>query len=156
MTDTGIHRDPVGRRARCVPAALVLCLCLMAGAALAETAPAARTWFVSGAELARLLQGKGKGEGGFCSSDQCRDLSSARASAYIQGVADAGRGQWCGQGQILPHELVDRVAAHIRQLPAERLQQDAASLVIEALQTALPCQPPASSSDRAHAAQRAR
>lgn len=154
MTDTGVHRDPVGRRARCVPAALVLCLCLMAGSALAETAPAARTWFVSGAELARLLQGKG--EGGFCSSDQCRDLSSARASAYIQGVADAGRGQWCGQGQILPHELVDRVASHIRQLPAERLQQDAASLVIEALQTALPCQHAASSSDRAHAAQRAR
>lgn len=154
MTDTGIRRDPVGRRARCVPAALVLCLCLMAGAALAETAPAARTWFVSGAELARLLQGKG--EGGFCSSDQCRDLSSARASAYIQGVADAGRGQWCGQGQILPHELVDRVASHIRQLPAERLQQDAASLVIEALQTALPCQHPASGSDRAHAAQGAR
>ena len=57
MTDTGIHRDPVGRRARCVPAALVLCLCLMAGSALAETAPAARTWFVSGAELAKLLQG---------------------------------------------------------------------------------------------------
>ncbi|HFL2038308.1 TPA: Rap1a/Tai family immunity protein [Stenotrophomonas maltophilia] len=66
-------------------------------------------------------------------------MSSARASAYIQGVADASHGQWCGQGRILPHELVDRVSSHLRQLPGERLQQDASPLVAEALRTAFPC-----------------
>lgn len=154
MTSTGTRRDPVSRRARCLPGALVLCFCMLAGSALAQTAPVTRTWFVSGAELAKLLQGRG--EDGFCSGDQCRHLSSVRAGAYIQGVADTGRGQWCGQGHILPHELVDRVSSHIRQLPAERLHQDAASLVIEALETALPCQQAASSGDRAHAAQSGR
>lgn len=154
MTSTGTRRDPVSRRARCLPGALVLCFCMLAGSALAQTAPVTRTWFVSGAELARQLQGKG--EDGLCSGDQCRNLSSARASAYIQGVADAGRGHWCGQGHILPHELVDRVSLHIRQLPAERLHQDAASLVIEALETAFPCRQAASSRDRAHAAQSGR
>jgi len=65
--------------------------------------------------------------------------AGARASAYIQGVADASHGQWCGQGQILPHELVDRVSSHLRQLPRERLQQDASPLVVEGLRAAFPC-----------------
>ena len=154
VTVAAVRRNPVGRRTQCVLRALVLGLCLLAASALAEAPPAARTWFVSGAELARQLQGKG--EDGLCSGDQCRNLSSARASAYIQGVADAGRGHWCGQGHILPHELVDHVSSHIRQLPAERLHQDAASLVIEALESAFPCRQAASSRDRAHAAQSGR
>ncbi|MCO7498479.1 hypothetical protein NJG17_01020 [Stenotrophomonas maltophilia] len=87
---------------------LTLGACFLAGSLLAETSPPKRTWLVSGAELITLLQGKGAD--GFCAGEQCRNLSSARASAYIQGAADASRGQWCGQGQILPHELVDRVA----------------------------------------------
>ncbi|PZS69908.1 hypothetical protein A7X75_01625 [Stenotrophomonas maltophilia] len=116
---------------------LALGLCVLAGSALAGTTQPARTWLVSGAELITLLQGKGAD--GFCDGDQCRSLSSARASAYIQGVADASHAQWCGQGWILPHELVDRVASHLRQLPQGRLQQDAAPLVVDGLRAAFPC-----------------
>jgi len=104
---------------------------------VAGTTQPARTWLVSGTELITLLQGKG--DDGFCDGEQCRILSSARASGYILGVADASRGQWCGQGQILPHELVDHVSSHLRQLPRERLQQDASPLVVEGLRTAFPC-----------------
>ncbi|UXA53435.1 hypothetical protein M0D45_01115 [Xanthomonas prunicola] len=60
--------------------------------------------------------------------------------AYIEGVADASSGvRWCGEGQMLPHELVDRVYSYQRGLPAERLQQSAATLVVEALAQAFPC-----------------
>lgn len=112
-------------------------LCALAGSALAGTTQPARTSLVSGAELITLLQGKGAD--GFCDGEQCRTLSSARASAYIQGVADASHGQWCGQGRMLPHELVDHLSSHLRQLPRERLQLDASSLVAEGLRTAFPC-----------------
>ncbi|MBC9078183.1 hypothetical protein I5U29_00380 [Stenotrophomonas maltophilia] len=115
--------------------------CLWAGSASAAAAPQARTWFVTGSELVSLLQGNAAD--GFCAGEQCRSQSSARASAYIQGVADASRGHWCGQGQILPHELVDRVATHLRQLPQRRLHEDASVLVVEALEQAFPCGPAA-------------
>ncbi|WP_295575217.1 Rap1a/Tai family immunity protein [Stenotrophomonas maltophilia] len=119
---------------------VALGLCALAGSVLAGTTHSGRTWLVSGAELITLLQGKGTD--GFCDDEQCRSLSSARASAYIQGVADASGGQWCGQGRILPHELVDRVSSHLRQLPRERVQQqDAFSLVVEGLRVAFPCPP---------------
>lgn len=117
---------------------VALGLCALAGSVQAGTTQSARTWLVSGAELITLLQGKGTD--GFCDGEQCRSLSSARASAYIQGVADASGGQWCGQGRILPHELVDRVSSHLQQLPRERVQQeDAFSLVVEGLRVAFPC-----------------
>ncbi|EKT4089181.1 MULTISPECIES: Rap1a/Tai family immunity protein [unclassified Stenotrophomonas] len=117
---------------------LMLGACFLTGSLLAETSPPKRTWLVSGAELITLLQGKGAD--GFCASEQCRSLSIARANAYIQGAADTSRGQWCGQGQILPHELADRVTSHLQQLPQERLQQNASSLVVEGLRTAFPCE----------------
>lgn len=117
---------------------LMLGACFLTGSLLAETSPPKRTWLVSGAELIMLLQGKGAD--GFCTSEQCRSLSIARANAYIQGAADTSRGQWCGQGQILPHELADRVTSHLQQLPQERLQQNASSLVVEGLRTAFPCE----------------
>ncbi|WP_310648379.1 Rap1a/Tai family immunity protein [Stenotrophomonas sp. AG209] len=132
-------RGHQGRQARRrMSRLLTLGACFLAGSLLAETSPPKRTWLVSGAELITLLQGKGAD--GFCAGEQCRNLSSARASAYIQGAADANRGQWCGQGQILPHELVDRVASHLQQLPQDRLQQNASSLVVEGLRTAFPCE----------------
>ncbi|RRU88159.1 hypothetical protein EGJ24_05080 [Stenotrophomonas maltophilia] len=130
----GLHARLAGRH---VLQLLALCACLLAGSALAGTSPPKRTWLVSGAELITLLQGKSADW--FCNGEQCRNLSSARASSYIQGVADASRGQWCGQGQVLPHELVDQVSSHLRQLPRERLQEDASSLVVEGLRTGFPC-----------------
>lgn len=128
----------LGRMLRRLRLRLALGVCfLVVGPALAETASAGRTWLVSGAELNTLLQGKGAD--GFCAGAQCQDMSSARASAYIQGVADASRGQWCGQGHILPHELVERVSSYLRQLPPGRLHQDASSLVAEGLRMSFPC-----------------
>lgn len=129
------HHQPQARRV--MRRLLALGLCALAGSALAGTMQPVRTWLVSGTELITLLQGKG--DDGFCDGEQCRILSSARASGYILGVADASRGQWCGQRQILPHELVDHVSSHLRQLPRERLQQDASPLVVEGLRTAFPC-----------------
>ncbi len=68
---------------------LTLCLGALVGPAVAGTTQPERTWFVSGAELITLLQGKGAD--GFCDGEHCRGLSSARASSYILGVADASR-----------------------------------------------------------------
>ncbi|WP_262090634.1 MULTISPECIES: Rap1a/Tai family immunity protein [Stenotrophomonas maltophilia group] len=130
----GHHARRAHRRMRWL---LTLCLGALVGPAVAGTTQPERTWFVSGAELITLLQGKGAD--GFCDGEHCRGLSSARASSYILGVADASRGQWCGQGRILPHELVDQVSSHLRQLPRERLQQDASPLVVEGLRAAFPC-----------------
>lgn len=129
----GHHARRAHRRMRL----LTLGLGALVGPAVAGTTQPERTWLVSGAELITLLQGKGAD--GFCDGEQCRGLSSARASSYILGVADASRGQWCGQGRILPHELVDQVSSHLRQLPRERLQQDASALVVEGLRAAFPC-----------------
>lgn len=111
-------------------------LCMLPGSVVAESPPAARTWQLNGEELVRLLEGKG--DSALCSDERCRHLSSIRADAYVQGVADASRGQWCGQGQVLPHELINRVYSHIRQLPSEELKQDESSLIVEGLRMALP------------------
>ena len=129
----GHHARRAHRRMRWL---LTLGLGALVGPAVAGTTQPERTWLVSGAELITL---QGKGADGFCDGEQCRGLSSARASSYILGVADASRGQWCGQGRILPHELVDQVSSHLRQLPRERLQQDASALVVEGLRAAFPC-----------------
>ncbi len=130
----GHHARRAHRRMRWL---LTLGLGALVGPAVAGTTQPERTWLVSGAELITLLQGKGAD--GFCDGEQCRGLSSARASSYILGVADASRGQWCGQGRILPHELVDQLSSRLRQRPRERLQQDASALVVEGLRAAFPC-----------------
>ncbi|WP_157935128.1 Rap1a/Tai family immunity protein [Xanthomonas prunicola] len=103
-----------------------------------DDASGKRDWIVSGAELMQGIEGK---QGGVASGNQAqRQLASTRAMAYIEGVADASSGmRWCGAGQMLPHELVDRVYSYQRGLPAERLQQSAATLVVEALAQAFPC-----------------
>ncbi|MEA5125598.1 Rap1a/Tai family immunity protein [Xanthomonas floridensis] len=104
----------------------------------AASAEARRDWIVSGAELMQAMEGK---LGDASRGDELRrQLSSTRANAYVSGVADTTSGvRWCGAGQILPHELVDRVYTYQRSLPAERLQQSAATLVVEALAQAFPC-----------------
>ncbi|WP_167337513.1 Rap1a/Tai family immunity protein [Xanthomonas arboricola] len=115
-----------------------LLLCAEMPAAWAGSTDTGRDWIVSGAELMQAIEGK---PGGSAREDEARrQLASTHASAYIEGVADATSGaRWCGAGKILPHELVDRVYTYQRGLPAERLQQSAVTLVIEALAQALPC-----------------
>ncbi|MCC4586348.1 hypothetical protein JWH11_15600 [Xanthomonas melonis] len=113
-------------------------LCAAMPAAWARPSDAGRTWILSGAELVQAMEGK-LGDPAH-NGPARRQLSSARARAYIEGVADATSGvRWCGAGKVLPHELVDRVYTYHRGLPATQLQQSAATLVVDALAQAFPC-----------------
>lgn len=97
-----------------------------------------RDWILSGAELARALEGDFAPE---ASGDPelRRRLSRERGLSYVQGVADLTRGtRWCGR--IKPHELADRAYAHLRELPPARLEGNAAALAVEALAAHFPCE----------------
>ncbi|MBE9604306.1 hypothetical protein IAI18_05475 [Acetobacteraceae bacterium H6797] len=113
-----------------------LALLLLATVA-SQAQGAERDWIMSGAELAEALQGKA-GQG--VSGEEGRRLSSARAHAYIAGVADAAGGRgWCSAGSVPPHELADRVHTYLVDLPPSRLSESAARLVMEALGKSFPC-----------------
>ncbi|MCD9033249.1 hypothetical protein LDO32_16105 [Luteimonas sp. Y-2-2-4F] len=95
-----------------------------------------RDWIVSGAELARALEGDAAPEA--TDPELRRRLSRERGQSCLQGVADLTRGaRWCGR--IKPHELADRVYAYLGDLPPARLQDNAATLVAEALSAHFPC-----------------
>lgn len=95
-----------------------------------------RDWIVSGAELARALEGDAAPEA--ADPELQRRLSRERGQSYVQGVADLTRGtRWCGR--IKPHELVDRVYTHLGELPPARLEDNAAALAAEALAAHFPC-----------------
>lgn len=120
--------------------AIALCFCAVATAGWAGPGNPARHWILSGSELVEALEGRSAGDVG--EGEFRRALSSARANAYIAGVADATSGtRWCGAGTVLPHELADRVYSHLRSLGSERLTGSASTLVIEALAQAFPCAP---------------
>lgn len=95
-----------------------------------------RGWIFSGINLINALEGR-PADG---TAGNERDLSSARANAYIAGVADATSGKrWCGAGTVMPHELVDRAYTYLRALPASSLEGNASSLVADGLAGAFPC-----------------
>ncbi len=97
-----------------------------------------RTWILSGADLIAALKGDFAPE----TSDKelKRLLSTARASAYVSGVADVLQNrEWCGAGAILPHEINDRVFTYLKDLAPERLDENAALLVSQALSKEFPC-----------------
>jgi len=97
-----------------------------------------RTWVFSGAELFSALKGIPEYE--LSDKETGRAFSVARASAYISGVADALQNrEWCGGGAVLPHEMNDQVFTYLKTLPPERLQDNAAPLVIRALAETFPC-----------------
>ena len=112
---------------------------------VAQVTPAdakTRNWIFSGSELSLELQGKA-GDG-TPKEEPARISSSARANAYIAGVADATSGvKWCAAGKVLPHELADRVYSYSRTLGPERLKDNASILVTEALAVEFPCRGPA-------------
>lgn len=111
-----------------LPAAMALMLLCFAPMAQAQQ----RDWLMSGAELLQALRGDLAPE--IRDDRQRRVISSARASAYIMGVADAVRGApGCPRAPMLPHEMSDRVHTFLSDLPPARLQQGAARLVAEAL-----------------------
>ncbi len=127
------------------PISLCLAFLLVVAAPAGPAIAAERTWQLDGAELLAALRGEGWAGGSAGPVD--RAGASGRAAAYVAAVADlqAGHG-WCGQGRILPHELVDRVHTHLQALPTERLRGNAAPLVAEALRGVAPC-PAAAASD---------
>jgi len=98
-----------------------------------------RTWIFSGSELKSGIEGNYAQE---TSDPEARRLiSSAKASAYIAGVADfTSGGKWCGAGEVAPHEIKDRVYTYLSDLSAEQLSANAATLVLAALEHSLPCQ----------------
>lgn len=119
---------------------LAILLSVLSAMCIARGAPAAaekRDWIFSGFELIEALEGRSGDE---MSGEAGHILSNARAIAYITGVSDATSGtRWCGAGNILPHELVDRAYAYLRTLASDRLKGSASSLVVEGLAEAFPC-----------------
>lgn len=119
---------------------LAILLSVLSAMSIARGAPAVaekRDWIFSGFELIEALEGR-SGDG--MSGEAGRIVSNARAIAYIAGVADAARGaRWCGAGNVLHHELVDRVYTYLRTLASDRLKGSASSLVVEGLAEAFPC-----------------
>lgn len=97
-----------------------------------------RDWIFSGINLINALEGRPAD--GTAGNERDRALSSARANAYIAGVADATSGKrWCGAGTVMPHELVDRAYTYLRALPSSSLERNASSLVADGLAGAFPC-----------------
>ncbi len=124
-------------RAAC-RAALVAAAWLSAPGWAGSASAAAPSGLMSGAELVRALEGKPAD--GAPVSETGRMQASARGQAYIAGVADATSGtRWCGAGQVLAHELTDRVYTHLQRTAPERLQGTASTLVIEGLAASFPC-----------------
>ena len=98
-----------------------------------------RTWIFSGAELKQAIEGKLAPE--VSDPEMRRLVSVAKSSAYIAGVADLTSGSdWCGAGAVAPHELTDRIYTYLGDLSAEKLDEQAATLVREALKVSFPCE----------------
>lgn len=112
---------------------------IVAGAGVAN-ADEPRIWRFSGAELFSALEGDLAPE--VTDQELRRALSGAKGHAYVAGVADATETKkWCGEGAVLPHELIDRVMTYLSDLSAKRLDENAAVLVGEALAKSFPCGP---------------
>lgn len=98
-----------------------------------------RTWIFSGAELKQAIEGKLAPE--VSDPEMRRLVSVAKSSAYIAGVADLTSGSdWCGAGAVAPHELTDRIYTYLGDLPAEKLDEQAATLVRGGAQGLLSCE----------------
>ncbi|MFK3781407.1 Rap1a/Tai family immunity protein [Agrobacterium sp. NPDC089420] len=107
---------------------------LAMGVAWAVPGDETRDWIFRGFELIEALEGRSGDE---MSGEAGRSGPNARA---IAGVADATSGtQWCGAGQVLPHEFPDRIYTYLKTLSPERLKQNAATLVIDGLAATFPC-----------------
>jgi hypothetical protein len=120
--------------------AVILCIALACNTAIAH-AQDARQWRFNGTELLNALKGDFAPE--ISDPELRRQVSSARGQSYVAGVADSTDTKaWCGKGAVLPHELPDRVVTYLGDLPKERLEENAAVLVAEALAKSFPCGAP--------------
>lgn len=115
-----------------------LVLVIMLSTSALGQAQAARTWHLTGSELAAALAGRMPSE--IHDAALARRFSAAYAQAYILGIADQTQGTlWCARGGVLPHELKDRVHTYLAALPTSRLDENAAPLVSEALGQSFTC-----------------
>ncbi len=76
------------------------------------------------------------------SADRARqwELSTARATAYILGVADrAGGREWCAPKSLSGADMFAAVYHYLEGLPEQRLADPAAGIVTSALAKAYPC-----------------
>ena len=112
---------------------------VLALSGLSQAGAEERTWIFSGAELKQAIEGKLAPE--VSDPEMRRLVSVAKSSAYIAGVADLTSGSdWCGAGAVAPHELTDRIYTYLGDLSAEKLDEQAATLVREALKVSFPCE----------------
>ena len=112
---------------------------VLALSGLSPAGAAERTWIFSGAELKQAIEGKFAPD--VSDPEMRRLVSVAKSSAYIAGVADLTSGSdWCGAGAVAPHELTDRIYTYLGDVPAEKLDEQAATLVRAALKVSFPCE----------------
>lgn len=104
---------------------LILSLCFINPVYAADT----RSWIVSGSELMRNLSANESSQN--LISDP--RLLNAQAQGYIVAIMDSE--DWCMKGQVLPHNVYDRVFTYVSGLDEEALSANASELVKEALET---------------------
>lgn len=103
----------------------ILSLCFITQAYAQDT----RNWIVSGNDLKFNLSANDTSQNLLVNPHQL----NAQAQGYITAIMDSQ--EWCLKGQILPHDVYDRVFAHLDSLEAQDLTSNASLLVKDALQT---------------------
>ncbi|MEH2921333.1 Rap1a/Tai family immunity protein [Samsonia erythrinae] len=68
-------------------------------------------------------------------------LSTAMATAYVLGTADSQRDKkWCPNQRVHIQAMTETVLDYLADLPQNRQEEDAATIVSEALGKSYPCQ----------------
>jgi hypothetical protein len=88
-----------------------------------------RSWMVSGDELLYNLRANESNQNLTSSSS----LLNSQAQGYIVAVMDSR--DWCMKGQVLPHDVYDRVHSYLNSLDKDALSINASELVNNALET---------------------
>lgn len=105
--------------------ALILSLCFINPVYAADS----RSWMVSGDELMHNLSANESSENLMSEPH----LLNAQAQGYVVAIMDSA--EWCMKGQVLPHDVYDRVYSHLNSLDKEALSMNASVLVKQALET---------------------
>lgn len=75
--------------------------------------------------------------------EQSAIINHQFAEGYLAGVAASSHDkEWCGKKPFKRAEIVSEVTEALRKLPPEKLQDDAASLIVEILRKEFPCPQP--------------
>lgn len=104
---------------------LILSLCVIQSV----YADDGRSWMVSGNELKNNLSANESSQ----NLTSSPSLLNAQAQGYIVAVMDSS--DWCMKGQVLPHDVYDRVYGYLNSLDKDALSMNASELVNNALET---------------------